>query len=121
MMGARDEDPTITGTVTGHWEQGWEGRILWALEPDTPSDWPIPLADFFGDELTLFAADGSVLWSGILRPIYSYGFLGLRRVHPGDGHWFPQGTSLQQWRTWLTQLPQLRAAIRRVAPATHPG
>lgn len=52
------------GLLEAYWEQGWEGRVEYALFVEELGS-PFFLAT--GQRLTIHAGDGSVLWSGVVR------------------------------------------------------
>lgn len=100
--------------LDAYWEQGWEGRIEYALAVEG-LDRPF----FFlenGQRLTLYAEDGSVLWSGVLC------FVRRRwwdRRRPPSGVWSevkPVGVSYARWMEWFAHQPPLRAPVEVEAP-----
>lgn len=69
-----------------------------------------------GDHLTIYALDGSVLWSGELRARGGRWGLGRRRS-PGQSVWHPAQVTAERWRGWLRHQPPLEAELRRPAGA----
>lgn len=64
-----------------------------------------------GHELTIFAADGSVCWSGVITATRS-GVFGLRRLAPGQPDWAPAGVAPEEWASWFRHRPPLEAELR---------
>jgi hypothetical protein len=98
----------LQGELLAYWEQGWEGRIAFAFQSDA-SDTPIFLQN--GDRLSIYAEDGTILWSGQIHWVR-------RRVwdrHRRDaGIWSFQkqkGVSYDQWLAWFWQTPPLPASL----------
>ena len=63
----------ITGLLEGFWETGTEG-VLWALEEEPFKGYEGLHILENGDELTVFNADGSVLWKGVIDLEYETGY-----------------------------------------------
>ena len=104
----------ITGHLSGYWEQGWEGRIDYTLEPDRDEDrldgvWPIPLQN--GQYLRIFAADNTILWEGKLhfvqRRFYERAPADIKVWHDIK----QRGISYRVWLSWFWQKPPLRAEL----------
>lgn len=99
--------PSYQGYLEAYWEQGWEGRIDYALAVDGWST-PFILAD--GQHLTIYAPDGAVLWQGRLRFVSR----GREQHNLSTGIWAyekQQGVSYGQWMAWFLHQPPLRAAV----------
>jgi hypothetical protein len=97
-----------TGILEAYWEQGWEGRVAYALSGEG-FDRPLFLAN--GQRLTIYAEDGSVLWWGVvcLTPrkrwedhALPYGFWSDVKQ---------KGVPYAQWMAWFVHAPPLRAMV----------
>jgi hypothetical protein len=66
--------PVICGLLEGFWETGTEG-VLWALEEEPFKGYDGLHILENGDELTVFNADGSVLWKGVIDLEYESGYM----------------------------------------------
>lgn len=99
---------TLQGELVAYWEQGWEGRIAFAFQAEAAS---MPHFLQNGDRLTIYAAAGTVLWSGeiawVRRRFWD-------RHQLGVGIWADQkqkGVSYTQWFAWFWQKPPLKASL----------
>lgn len=97
-----------TGVLEAYWEQGWEGRVEYALYIEGMGA-PFFLAN--GQRLTIYAQDGSVLWAGVVR-------LAPRKWRENhnlpSGIWAYEkqaGLSYAQWIAWFVHKPPLRATV----------
>ena len=59
-----------------------------------------------GDQLTIYDAEGSILWNGVLEK-RRRGWFG--SLSPSHSEWHPEGVALEQWRAWFTSKPPLEA------------
>ena len=106
----------ITGTITGYWEQGWEGRIDYVFEPDDPQyrpegTWPIMIQN--GQELHIFDERGETLWHGRVQLVRKRWY---ERTDPAIKVWHTEkqkGISYRQWLNWFWHKPPLRAELTR--------
>jgi hypothetical protein len=99
--------PTYHGYLEAYWEQGWEGRIEYALSIEGKPT-PYFLAD--GEHLTVYAPDDTILWEGQLR------FVGRGREQHDlpSGIWAYEkqaGVPYSRWIAWFVQQPPLRATV----------
>lgn len=96
------------GLLEAYWEQGWEGRIEYALFIEGQS---APLFLVNGQRLTIHAEDGSVLWSGVVRLVRRK----WREQHNlPSGIWSYEkqaGVSYALWIAWFVHIPPLRATV----------
>ena len=96
------------GVLEAYWEQGWEGRIDFAFQPDD-SLHPIFLQN--GHRLTILDADGAPLWSGAIQFVAR----GWRDHHKLDaGIWAyekQKGMTYAQWMDWFWRKPSLQAIL----------
>ncbi len=100
------------GHLLAYWETGWEGRVVFTVSVPGLGR-PLPLEN--GQRLTIYAEDGSVLWSGILCFV---------KVRWWD-HWkYPHkiwsfekqaGVSYTQWIAWFMRQPPLKATVEMSA------
>lgn len=83
----------IRGVTFRYYAQGM-GSVVWAVQEDgfvrQDGSWMFEGLHFLesGDDLTIYDADGGILWSGIIRP------------HPHPSQllpWFPEGVDRQFW------------------------
>lgn len=98
----------MTGSLLAYFEQGWEGMIACAFQPDD-SSLPFFLQD--GQHLTIFAADGATLWSGRLHFVRRRCW---EHHNLSAGIWAdakPKGVSYGQWMEWFWRQPPLRAEL----------
>lgn len=96
------------GHLEAYWEQGWEGRIAYALSIEALTH-PFFLED--GQQLMIYAMDGTILWSGRLH------FVKRRWWHQ---HHLPMRiwsekkqnrVSYWRWMEWFTHDPPLKASV----------
>ena len=96
------------GKLEAYWEQGWEGRIDFAFQPD---DSPHPIFLQNGHRLTILDADGETLWSGRIQFVARGG----RENHNLDaGIWAyekQKGVTYAQWMDWFWRKPPLEAIL----------
>ncbi|MDQ1300540.1 MAG: hypothetical protein QG637_458 [Chloroflexota bacterium] len=95
------------GHLEAYWEQGWEGRIEYAL---AVAGRPSPFFLSPGQHLTIFAPDDRILWQGRLR------FVGRGREQHNlpIGIWADSkqaGVPYGRWIAWFIQRPPLRATV----------
>lgn len=106
------------GWVSDFWEQGMEGE-RWHLFQDAAhaqgreQGWRREgmLLLQSGDELTIFADDGSLRWQGVLlaRRLRWFG----RKVSPHESAWHPHDVTVELWQGWFRQQPALIATLVR--------
>lgn len=96
------------GVLEAYWEQGWEGRVEYALFVEGLG------APFFlatGQRLTIYTEDGGVLWAGVVRLVRRK----WREQHNlSFGIWSYEkqaGLSYAQWMAWFVHDPPLRATV----------
>ena len=96
------------GHLEANWEQGWEGRIDFAFQPD---DSPHPIFLQSGHCLTILNADGTTLWSGTIQFVARGG----RDNHNLDaGIWAyekQKDVTYAQWMDWFWRKPPLKATL----------
>lgn len=98
---------TYDGELCAYWEQGWEGRIEYALAIEGQ---PHPLFLTTGQRLTIYGTDGGVLWQGRLRFVSR----GREQHSLPYGIWSDlkqQGVPYGQWIAWFVHQPSLRATV----------
>lgn len=121
------DPPSASQTIRGHllawWEQGMEGGILYAFEPDAPPTAEKPPYPIFlqnGHFLRIFDPSGTPLWQGTIQ-LVSRRRWGLFL----EKHELPQpiwnnskqkGLPYRVWISWFWQDPPLRAEL--TLPAT---
>lgn len=102
------------GELHAYWEQGWEGRIEYALAIEGE---PHPFFLATGQHLTIYAEDGGVLWQGVLRFVSR----GREQHHLPTGIWAfekQRNVPYGQWLGWFLHHPPLRAMVTDEPPAT---
>lgn len=95
------------GALEAYWEQGWEGRIEYALAIEGQSH---PFFLTTGQHLTIYGEDGDVLWQGLLRFVSR----GREQHHLPTGIWAfekQRGVPFDQWLGWFLHDPPLRATV----------
>ena len=96
------------GKLEAYWEQGWEGRIDFAFQPD---DSPHPIFLQNGHRLTILEADGATLWSGRIQFVAR----GWRDNHKLDADIWSyekqKGVTYAQWMDWFWRKPPLQATL----------
>jgi len=105
--------PIYHGQLEAYWEQGWEGRIEYALAI-TGGDAPFFLCT--GQYLTIYTADDHILWQGRLHFVSR----GRERHKLNFGIWADakqQGVPYARWIAWFVQQPPLRAMVIDDEPA----
>ncbi len=114
-----ESTPTVLrGWISEYSAQGMEGDF-WRIFQDRTfaqsrdAGWALTGMHLLGegDELTIFAADESVCWSGVITAVRS-GWLGLRRLTPVDPDWAPVGVAPEEWSSWFRHQPPLEAELR---------
>ncbi|MCA9917259.1 MAG: hypothetical protein KC445_04870 [Anaerolineales bacterium] len=98
----------LRGKLVAYWEQGWEGRIAFAFQPE---DAKLPYFLQSGDHLAIFAEDGDVLWSGEIRWVRRRFW---ERHQLDAGIWAThkqQGIAYGQWLAWFWHQPPLVASL----------
>lgn len=100
---------SYSGELLAYWEQGWEGMIDFFFQVDG-SDEFFPLKD--GQHLTIFNADGSVLWSGKLNFIRRNEWFDKHRLNADIWAYTKQkGVSYADWMDWFWRQPPLKAKL----------
>ena len=96
------------GHLEAYWEQGWEGRIDFAFQPD---DSPHPIFLQSGHRLTILDTDGTTLWSGAIHFVTRR----WKDNHKLDaGIWAyekQKGVTYAQWMDWFWRKPPLKATL----------
>lgn len=100
----------MVGTLEAYWEQGWEGRIEYAFAPDVRLPHPLFLAQ--GDHLTIWSAQGAVLWQGDIDFV-SVRWWDRRPPDPIQvwAYTKQRGVRYADWLLWFWQRPPLRAML----------
>ncbi|MCB0932124.1 MAG: hypothetical protein KDB71_09530 [Mycobacterium sp.] len=98
----------INGELEAYWEQGWEGRVEFAFQFDGNAT-PFFLSN--GQRLTIFDADGSVLWSGEIRFVKRR-FFDKHQLDADIWAYVKQkGVSYADWMDWFWRKPPLKAKL----------
>lgn len=109
---------TLQGWIAEYSAQGMEGEV-WRIFQDRnhaqsrEGGWTLTGMHCLqtGQELTILAEDGAILWTGPIAPTRS-GWLGWRTLHPRDPNWTPPEIPLEQWQTWFQASPPLAAVLK---------
>jgi hypothetical protein len=104
---AQQTEP-LNGTLLAYWEQGWEGRIEFAFQPDA-SDVPIFLQD--GHRLTIFRENGSALWSGTIRLVPRRIWDKHQLETPIWSYRKQRGVTYAIWMGWIWRDRPLKASL----------
>ena len=100
---------TYSGVLEAYWEQGWEGFIGYSVQIEGQ---PGPSFLQNGDYLTIYAADGHILWEGTIELVSRRNEQ--HSLHMGIWADTKQaGLTYDQWVRWFVHQPPLRATIRR--------
>ncbi len=103
----------VAGTLVGYWEQGWEGRIEYAFQPDDSDDTnnSVPMILKNGHELRIFDEDGETVWQGVI----DLKKRGWKDRPSGENKvWndsMQKGVTYQQWLGWFCHQPALKAEL----------
>lgn len=98
----------LHGELVAYWEQGWEGRVEFAFQADA-STAPIFLKN--GDRLSIYAEDGTLLWSGNIQWVRPR-FWDRHQLDAGIWSYQKQkGVAYGQWLDWFWRRPQLKATL----------
>jgi hypothetical protein len=99
---------TLKGFLGTYWETGME-EPEWSIFQDAnfihgPNDWRMEGMHQLktGQTLTIFAADGSVAWTGVLQS-KSLGLLKFKFLQPYESGWHPPDLTLEEWRGFFSQ------------------
>lgn len=102
----------LQGTLLAYWEQGWEGRIEFAFQAEGANT-PTFLKN--GDRLTIFAEDGTAVWSGKIQWVRRR-FWDRHQLDAGIWSYQKQnGVSYNQWLAWFWCKPPLKASLEVAA------
>ncbi|MGI0494336.1 hypothetical protein ACN4EG_21325 [Alkalinema pantanalense CENA528] len=110
--------PPLQGWIAEYSAQGMEGEV-WRIFQDgqaaqsREAGWQLTGMHRLqtGQELTILAEDGAVLWTGPIEPI-RVGWFRWRRIFPDDPDWAPPGIPLAQWASWFRASPPLAAILK---------
>lgn len=98
----------LQGKLVAYWEQGWEGRIAFAFQA---GDTTMPYFLKQGDRLTIYAEDGTTLWSGEIQWARRR-FWERHQLEAGIWSYQKQrGVAYGQWLAWFWQKPPLKASL----------
>ena len=99
----------LRGHLDPYWEQGWEGRIEFALQVDGVN-YPVFLKN--GQHLTIYDTTDQVLWAGKIKFIRRR-WWDKHTLEAGIWAWTKQkGVSYAQWMEWFWHNPRYRAELR---------
>jgi len=99
----------LNGELEAYWEQGWEGRIEYALQFEG-NQVPFFLKD--GQKLTIYDESGDVLWSGKIRFVRVNSWFDKHKLNANIWSWTKQkGVSYAQWMEWFWHKPPLKAKL----------
>ena len=105
----------MQGKLEAYWEQGWEGRIAFAFQADGAT---MPYFLKNGDQLTIYAEDGTAVWSGTIQWVRRRFWerhqldAGIWATHKQRGVTYGQwGVTYGQWLAWFWQKPPLKASL----------
>jgi hypothetical protein len=102
-------ETVLRGYLESYWEQGWEGRIEFALQVDEINQ-PVFLEN--GQHLTIYGTDEQVLWSGRIK-FARRRWWDRHKLAAGIWAWTKQkGVSYAQWMEWFWHKPPLQAELR---------
>ncbi|MCB8948441.1 MAG: hypothetical protein H6653_10550 [Ardenticatenaceae bacterium] len=98
----------LQGKLEAYWEQGWEGCIAFAFQADGAT---MPYFLKNGDQLTIYAEDGTAVWSGTIQWVRRRFW---ERHQLDAGIWAThkqRGVAYGQWLAWFWQKPALKASL----------
>ena len=99
----------LHGELEAYWEQGWEGRIEYALHVEDAKG-PFFLAN--GQHLTIYGDDNDVLWSGKIKFVKRNNWFDKHKLDAGIWSWVKQkGVSYADWMDWFWRKPPLKAKL----------
>jgi len=104
----KGEMVAIRGELVAYWEQGWEGRITFAFQADDSTKL------YFlknGDRLSIYAEDGTTLWSGQIHWVRRR-FWDRHQLDVGIWSYLKQkGIPYGHWLDWFWRKPPLKASL----------
>lgn len=110
----------ITGHLEAYWEQGWEGRIAFAVAADDAEAYPHPLFLVNGWRLTIY--DGPhVVWDGVIDQVRRRSW---ERHRLSAAVWCDtrqRGVRYADWIDWFWRRPPLRAVLHIPQPTGPAG
>ncbi len=95
--------------MEAYFEQGWEGRIEFAFHFEGQRE-PFFLKN--GQRLTIYNAEGDVLWSGKVKLVRRNTWLDNHHLRAGIwADWKQKGVSYADWMDWFWREPPLKAEL----------
>lgn len=110
----------INGRLEAYYEQGMEGRIIYAfladndLSPTNQMGALIFLED--GHELTILGEDSTILWSGTIKLVRRRWWDKHQLENPVWAFSKQKGVSYAQWMEWFWRKRPLRAILTPMTP-----
>ena len=99
----------LHGELEAYWEQGWEGRVEYALHVEGTKG-PFFLAN--GQHLTIYMMITTILWSGRIKFVKRNNWFDKHKLDAGIWSWVKQkGVSYADWMDWFWRKPPLKAKL----------
>jgi len=99
----------LQGELEAYWEQGWEGRVEYALHVDGAKG-PFFLAN--GQHLTIYSDDNDTLWSGKIKFVKRNTWFDKHKLDAGIWSGVKQkAVSYADWMDWFWRKPPLKAKL----------
>lgn len=99
----------LHGELEAYWEQGWEGRIEYALQFEGNQK-PFFLEN--GQHLTIYNENGDIVWSGKLKLVRRNNWFDKHQLDANIWSWTKQkGVSYAEWMAWFWHKPPLKAKL----------
>lgn len=99
----------LHGVLEAYWEQGWEGRVEYALHVEGMTG-PFLLAS--GQHLTIYNDSNDVLWSGRVNLVRRNNWFDRHNLDAGIWSWGKQkGVAYADWIGWFWNKPPLKATL----------
>ena len=99
----------LNGKLEAYWEQGWDGRVEFALQIDGASG---PFFMESGQQLTIYQDDGEIIWSGRIHFVKVNHWFDKHTLSAKIWSWSKQkGVSYAEWMDWFWRKPPLHAKL----------
>jgi len=99
----------LHGKLEAYWEQGWEGRVEFALQIDGEAG---PYFLEKGQQLTIYDGNDEIVWSGKLKFVKVNRWFDKHKLSANIWSWTKQkGVPYADWMDWFWRKPPLKAKL----------